>query len=210
MSKKPIAIIANGTFNEPQIADTIRDRFSMIIAADGGLDHCHRMKIIPDLIIGDFDSASPEVFAQYQHIPQKKYPRDKDETDLELAIDEAFSLGGKKVVIFGALEKRIDHTLYNLHLLCKHPGQLSIESEYETIFAIHQSTEIPSFPGQIVSLLPIGDPVTGVTTKGLKWELDNAHFNHSLMSVSNVCQSTSFHVKLKKGILLCSLCKTIS
>ena len=212
MTPKPIenhqvAIVANGSIHSfEEMSERLRS-FPHIIAADGGLLSCDLMKLTPDLIIGDMDSVSEELLAKYSHVEQKRYPEDKDETDVELAIEEAIAKNAKKVVIFGALERRIDHSVYNLHLLQRYPGILWIESEYESAFVINGHTEVKCFPKQVVSLLPLSEPVTGVTTKGLRWELNNTTFDKNFMSISNVCLRESFTVDLLVGNILCCLCK---
>lgn len=204
---KTAAILANGTFCYTKEFEEKLNSFSFLIAADGGLNYCNQMGIIPDLIIGDMDSVSEELISKYPEVLKKIYPKDKDKTDVEIAILAAIDLGALKVVLFGALEKRIDHSLYNLHLLARNPSLISIESEYETAFVIRQSQDISSFNGQTISLIPIGKPVLGVTTKGLKWELQDANLDTSFMSLSNVCLNDFFTVELRQGELLCCLCK---
>ena len=55
-----IALIGNGTFFE--CADILRKK-EMIIAVDGGANHCKRMNISPDVIIGDGDSIIDDTLA---------------------------------------------------------------------------------------------------------------------------------------------------
>jgi len=204
---KTAALVANGTISDfEKIGSRVRS-FPYVVAVDGGICNCQQMGVTPNIIIGDLDSAPPELLQHYSDVPQKLFPADKDKTDLELAIEEAASQGMERIVIFGALERRMDHSVYNLHLLRRHPGLLSIESEYETLFVIDHTMEVPCQQGQTISLIPLGGPVQGVTTKGLKWELNNATFNRDFMSISNICLSNSFLVEVQSGDILCCLCK---
>jgi thiamine pyrophosphokinase len=201
------AIVANGSIHN---YEEIRERlitFDWIIAADGGLQNCSKMNIVPNLILGDMDSVSNELLNCYPKVKQKIFSVEKDKTDVELAVEEALALNVQKIIIFGALEKRIDHSIYNLYLLSRYPGTVWIESEYETSFIIENNIEIDCFQGQVVSLLPLGMPAEGITTHGLKWELKNASFDKNLMSISNVCLKDFFRVEVKTGNLLCCLCK---
>ncbi|QLH37568.1 MAG: thiamine diphosphokinase [Parachlamydiaceae bacterium] len=135
-----------------------------------------------------------------------KYPNEKDESDLELAIQELFEQGVDSLSLFGVLGQRVDHLLYTLYLISRYPAKLVIESENETIFSVLKTEWIHSFPGQTLSLIPLGI-VEGVTTKGLKWELQNASFGPLYMSLSNVCLQSSFSISFHSGNLLCCLQK---
>lgn len=208
MSSAPsIAIIANGQIADYSVILNKLKQYDFIIAADGGATHCLKLNITPSLIIGDFDSISNEASIAYSQVPLIKYPKDKDETDLELAIHKAFSLNSKKVGLFAATGNRVDHTLANLHLLRKFPAKLFIYTENETIFAINETIatnpyEISADLDQTVSFLPLGGGVSSVTTKGFKWELKNADLNENFYSISNVCIAKNPTICLKKGDLL--------
>lgn len=85
-----------------------------IIAADGGLAELTRMGRRPDLIVGDFDSydgALPE------GVPVVRHPVMKNDTDTALAVDEALRRGAERIIVYGALGGRLDHSLANMQLL---------------------------------------------------------------------------------------------
>jgi thiamine pyrophosphokinase len=204
-----VAIVANGQiFDDQTILEKIKN-YHYIIAADGGASHCLRLGIVPDLIMGDFDSISVEAIHAFSNVQKISYLKDKDETDLELAIVKAFSLKPEKVALFAATGNRTDHTLVNLHLLTRFPFKLLIETENETIFGLNSTKpfKIETTIRQTLSLLPIGGDVTGVTTKGLKWELTDSSLNKNFLSVSNICLTTNLEVSIKSGDLLCFLIK---
>jgi len=204
---KQIALIANGPINNLKEVSKRLSQYDSIIAVDGGLNTCHSMGIVPDLIIGDMDSVSPTILDKFPEIPKKIFPPEKDKTDLELAIEEVLPLEPEKITLFGALRNRTDHSLYNLHLLRRHPILLEIETENETMVVITNERTFSCQSGQTVSLIPIGGPVHGVTTKGLKWELHNATLDQDFMSISNVCLQDKFYVSITQGDLLCCLMK---
>lgn len=196
------ALIANGRIEDYQkIAPSIASH-EQIIAVDGGYHHCKKMGITPDLLIGDFDSFQEISSVQ---IPRKKFPKDKNFSDLELAIEESLSLGADKITLFGALEKRLDHAISNLSLLLKYPSNIVIESSYEKTFALSGTNEVTTQPFQTISLLPLFSPAYGVTTKGLKWELTKQTLDQNFLSLSNVSLGSSFTVTVEKGTLICTL-----
>lgn len=199
------ALVANGAiFDYARMAPLIR-QYDYCVAVDGGLVHCHNMEVIPDLIIGDFDSVSKELLIKYEGIPTETFPVDKDETDTEIALRAVMSSTVEKIGLFGALEKRADHALFNLHLLLRFPKKLVIETECETIFAISENKQMACRPGQVVSLMPLDAPPKGVTTQGLKWELKEATLDKDFMSLSNICLNDSFSVSISEGIVICCL-----
>lgn len=198
------ALVASGAVNSYSFIRETVSGFDMIVAVDGGLYHCHKAGIKPDLIIGDFDSVSSELLAAYPDIEKKRHPKEKDETDLELALNHVISLGIQDIVVFAALEYRSDHTLGNFHLLRRYPNRVHIESETESICIINQSYTLQGCSGKTISLLPIGEPVTGVNTRGLKWELKNASLTAFMMSISNICEADNVSISVEHGdILLC-------
>lgn len=216
MTNQPsIAIIANGQIDDDTKILLKLKKYSYIIAADGGATHCLRMGIIPDLIMGDLDSISKEAIEAFEKVPKLQFLKDKDETDLELAINQALLLKAEKISLFAATGNRVDHTLVNLHFLRKLPVKLMIETENETIFALNplvtdKSFNIETLPGQTISILPIGKGATGVTTRGLKWELNDATIDENFLSISNVSLSSSISISIKSGDILCFLLEILS
>ncbi len=203
----PAAIVANGTLSNLERTKQKLQDYPTLVAVDGGLIAFHRMGLKPQLIIGDMDSTPAELQQIYHDIPIKKLAIDKDKTDLEVALEELFANGVHQAAIFGALEMRMDHSLYNLQLLCRYPGKVSIESEYETLFALQGRHSIPCKKGQTISLLPLSAPAKGVTTSGLKWELEDACFDRGFMSISNIALDDSFEIEIREGVLVCCLVK---
>lgn len=202
-----IALVANGDIQDyKKIAESVRT-YQQIIAVDGGLNHCDKMGITPDLIIGDFDSTSPELLQKHANIPTYRYPCDKDETDLELALSLCCASATERVTVFGALQLRTDHALANLHLLRRYPGKVRIETEIEIIYACRGTVQLECSVGQTLSLIPMGGPVTGVSSKGLKWELEEVSMDQNFMSISNICVMTPAQLTIQEGDLLCCLYK---
>lgn len=201
------ACVANGKIESQAAILSLLKRHTHIIAADGGLNHLHALSLTPELIIGDFDSADPKILAQYAHIPQHRYPENKDASDLELAIDAAFERGATEVTLYGALNGRTDHLLGNLLLLKKRPGKIHIESENEWITAVTGRYEMACQIGQTISLFAFDQKVEGVTTGGLKWELNGATIDSTFYSLSNVAVADRITIQAAAGVLLFSMQK---
>lgn len=195
-----IAIIGNGEIRNPAILKKLLSGYSKFIAADGGANNCLILGITPDLIIGDLDSITPETLQAFAHVPTKKFPCDKDFTDLELAVREAED--AENITLFCATGSRADHSLANIYLLAQFPNRILIETEEETIGAFQKKIILNCTPGQTLSLIPMGNPAVGVTSKGLKWELNQATLDTHFLSISNVCLANSVFLSLDSGTLV--------
>jgi thiamine pyrophosphokinase len=190
-----IVIIAGGELDIP-----VREEYSCLVAVDGGLHYCDNMSLMPDFIIGDLDSVDHRLLEKkYSHIPRKIFNKDKDKTDLELVVEEFW--GKDKIKVFAALGKRIDHSLYNLHLMCRYPG-LEIETRYEISFAVSGEQKIPCFRGQTVSFIPVSGE-SKISSRGLKWELDD-----NAISISNLCLDNEIDISVQGSPVVCCLIKS--
>lgn len=162
------------------------------------------MHIRPDLILGDFDSIDNHLLNSYADVPKLTFPTEKDETDLELAVAYGLEKGFEKIYLFAALGKRLDHMMNNLYLLGRHSKKLIAVTEDEVLFAIEDNRVLELEKGQVMSLLPLfGDVI--ISTKGLKWNLDNMKLNYRFLSQSNVALSEKISIDVKNGIVLCTL-----
>ena len=112
-------IFVNGRIPDlDQVRKLIRPN-DHLIAADGGTRHALALGLLPSLVIGDLDSLNPgdrrKLEAARTEI--RIYPRSKDETDFELALNHSVSAGYSEILVVGALGNRLDQTLGNLALL---------------------------------------------------------------------------------------------
>jgi thiamine pyrophosphokinase len=202
-------IFLNGDFDLTRYPDEFLFADGLKIAVDGGVRHLREVDMIPDILIGDLDSVSEQDLAwcKKMQIEISQYPREKNQTDFELALEYAMQKSQDKIVVFGALGGRIDHTLANIGLL-NNPHfvgrEIKFFSNNEYIYFLRSPTIIKGNPGDIVSLIPWGDTVFGVTTTGLKFPLRNEELiPDQSRGISNVMISKEALVQFKKGNLLC-------
>ncbi len=203
-------IFANGNFQKPESLLTNLREDDLIIAADGGVRHIQELGLRPSLVIGDMDSIPPPLLNDLkdQNTQLIVYPRDKDHTDLELALTYASQNDVREVILFGILGGRLDQTLANLMLLSKDDWQrfsLTISNPPDIAYMMHDQTSISlqGNPGDIVSLIPLSSVVTEVSTHGLRWPLKNAKLTiGNTISVSNEMVKNSAKVEIGKGKLL--------
>lgn len=145
-----------------------------VVVADGALRHIARLGLTPDFIVGDLDSVTPELLNFYKDIQVERYPRDKDKTDLEIAVERALSLKPTEIVFIGMFGGRVDHQFGNILLLTTITGvKLRIEDSCIKGFVLNGEGAITLQKSKGFSLIPLTREVHGVTISGAKWDLDN-------------------------------------
>lgn len=202
-------IFANGEFSEPPDLTALLAKAELIVAADGGAEHCARLNIQPHVLIGDFDSISKHVQAalEAKGAHAVTFPANKDKTDLELAVEHAAHAGADEVVILGGLGRRWDHSLANL-LLAAQPHFADIRVSFiegaQRLHILRGENEIDAQLDERVSLIPLGGAALGITTTGLAYALRDEMLNlGSSRGVSNVVVAKGPRVKIRLGVLLC-------
>lgn len=178
-----------------------------IICADGGTTHTKKLGIIPDVVIGDFDSSSDK--EEYKN--KIVHPREKDDTDLFIAVRYAYEKGIRECVIIGALGERLDHTYTNLSLLLygsKNKMKITFLSEKEKIFYVDDNETFYNDGYRYVSVFSLTKISKGVSYKGLKYSLDNYDMiSEYPIGVSNEFISDCAEITVKNGVLMVMLIK---
>lgn len=180
----------------------------LVLAADGGANLCLAWGWPVDAVVGDMDSVDPSVRQQLeaQGTPFIVSPVDKDETDLELALQLALAKGATELVIAGALGARIDHTLGNLALLALPalaPVAVRIVDGDQTIWLVRDHLVVPGRPGDTLSLIPFGGDACGVTVSGVRWPLHEADLPLGpSLSISNRMVEQQAEITVQNGMLL--------
>jgi thiamine pyrophosphokinase len=182
-----------------------------VVAADGGALALERWKLLPHLVVGDMDSlgdAGVERFARLG-VGVAKFPAEKNESDLELALAQAIAAGATEVVLLGALGgERLDHETANLLLLAD-PGYDGVQIEARRgalrIRAVrgNRGLDVAGPVGALVTLLPVGGDAEGVTTEGLRYPLrdETLRFGRA-RGISNEVASMPAKVTVRNGSLL--------
>ena len=184
------------------------DAADALIAADGGALPLLRLGRPPRLVIGDLDSldADSQAALLALGIELRRYPRAKDETDLELALLYAAERGASSIDIVGALGGRWDHTLANVALLALpelRGRRVRLLADAQELFLVRDSATIDGRAGDTVSLLPLTPEARGVTTRGMLYPLDDATLRYEqARGISNVLLDPPGHVSLRDGLLL--------
>ena len=203
-----IIIFANGDLPHIEKARAILQDDDHIICADGGTRHASSLDLKPALVIGDMDSADSVLLKKLQAdgVSIELFPRDKNETDLELAINRAIELNPKEIVIVAALGGRLDQTLANITLISDprlSTFNVRLDDGADEIFFCRNQAEVKGRSGDIVSLIPWGGEVTDVQTKDLQWQLKKETlYSEKTRGISNEMTSDVASIKISKGLLL--------
>lgn len=206
-----VLIVSGGTL-EGEFAGEVLEAFCrrretddafFLIAVDRGLEFlygyesCERGRtrggILPDMIVGDFDSIQPEVIDYYKrqtHIPIREFHPVKDASDTEIAVRYAVELGCEELQILGATGTRLDHVMANIQTLAI-PAARGIRAEivdsHNRIRLLTGETHLrrEASCGKYFSLFPLGGEVRGLSVAGAKYPLSD----HTLLPYDSLCVS---------------------
>lgn len=209
MSENTIHIFLNGETGSPEIFFSFFKPNDKIIAVDGGLRYLKAINVKPDLLVGDLDSVDEELLNDMASEKVKiiKFPSHKDETDFELALNEAANFPIGKIRVYGGFGGRLDHTLVNLSV-CASDRYTRLEIIFtevdQEVFFLKDKQKISGKTGDLVSLIPWGVDVTGIKTDGLEYPLkqETLHFDGS-RGISNIMSTDIAVVFFESGRLLC-------
>jgi len=201
-----IIIFANGNLPNLEKARTLLRPDDFIICADGGTRHALALGLTPNVIVGDMDSLPASFQTSTFNGEIVLYPKDKNETDLELAIDHAVSLNPDQILILAALGGRMDQTLANIALLADprlSSFDIRLSDSVEEIFFCRDQAKVEGRSGDIVSLIPWQGEVTGVFTENLRWHLHHETlYPDKTRGISNEMTADIATIQIRSGLLL--------
>lgn len=187
-----------------------------IVGIDRGLAFCRRCHVMPDYILGDFDSIDPEIIQFYRdqkEIPIKEYKPEKDATDTRIGMELAMELGSDRIFLLGATGGRLDHYMGNLQSLlvpakAGKEGWILDEQNAITVLAGGRSISREEQFGKYVSFFSMGDAVSKITLRGFKYPLtDYTMTNSDGIGVSNELGEDTAFVDFRHGFLLMVMSK---
>lgn len=210
-----VALIANGQWNpEWGRKELAESQIDLLIGVDGGTNIAVAAGRVPDVVIGDLDSINAENLSKCRdnNTIIKKYPKEKNETDLELAMEYAeFCLQSKgkpedEIVLYAAGGKRLDHLLGNIALMLgwaqKNRTIRMVDKNYQAWVMLPGTKVICGSKGQELSLIALSEEAR-ITSKGLYYELDELTLLQiSPRGISNVFENEQAEIILHQGIIL--------
>ena len=181
---------------------------AFLIGADSGANCLYEYNILPDLLVGDFDSIDEKALDYFKknNCMIDTYPTEKDFTDTEIAVNKALSMSPKEIIFLGCTGSRVDHLLGNIGMLkiCLENGvNAYIKDEKNNIRLINASTSINGTVGEIFSVQSYGDEIVGLTIEGAKYPLNdyNLKIGQSI-TISNEFANPQVQLKFTSGILM--------
>lgn len=222
--EKPLEVLVVGGSPEAVSKTTLStcvQKTDYLIAVDHGADACHKAGVVPQLALGDFDSASVDTLSwlKEHHVPCMKFNADKYDTDLALALKsaeyEAIRRDSKlSLTVVSTSGGHLDHQLVVLGLLTSWvmTGKAEVrvvENDFEMRFLA--AGQINSWQlnaadlNKKISLVALSEECE-VSEGGMRWNLDHQKF--TLMGddgISNIVESTDAWVRCEKGCLLVQL-----
>jgi thiamine pyrophosphokinase len=207
VTEQLVVVVSGG---EPPAADAAHavPSGAPVVVADSGLDHARALGLDVTVAVGDFDSASPEsvVAAEAAGTRIVRHAAEKDETDLELALDTAHAMRPERILVVAGQGGRLDHELAALLLLAS-PRYADVRVDAlvgaTSVHVIHGERALDGTPGELVTLLPVHGPAVGVTTQGLAYPLRGETLAPgSSRGVSNVFAEDTARIDIADGVLL--------
>ena len=173
-----------------------------VICADAGYLRAKEIGLSVDLLVGDMDSLGEVP----KGVASLCVPKEKDFSDGEMAIRQAALKDIYSIDIYGAIGGRLDHTLYNLHLLSlahKLGMNAVLRGEDFDIYFTDKNLLIDTQKGDILSIVPFSEETHIIKAKGLKYSADGAILTKSdTLGLSNECTGNSVLVSIKEGSAL--------
>lgn len=201
-------IFTGGEIDDLSFIDVQRVKKSFVICADSGYSYAKELGIKPDVVIGDYDSlgfipdSNSEIFT---------FPKEKDDTDLMLAIKEALNRGYKYIDIYGALGGRFDHTFGNIQSLAyisNKGGVGRIITDREVISILNPCEFTVEYrEGFSLSLFAYSDVVENYCVNGTKYETKTNILNTFPLGISNEILGEKATISFTKGRLLMIMSK---
>lgn len=172
------------------------------IAADSGMMHAAALKVVPELWVGDFDSAGSELVVQYRDVPRETFPAEKDKTDGAIAVAEAKRRGASEIVLVGGLGGQADHMTgllgQSLRIAMDGLACIATSGTEEAVPVLSGETKLDLPPQTRLSIIPWSD-LAGLDLEGVKWPLDKRDVPlGSTLTLSNVANGP-VTIRLQSG-----------
>lgn len=194
--------------------------YDKVFVVDKGLEYADALGVVPDYIVGDFDTVNEAVLEMYEQKIEKgeisayieRHPAKKDATDTELAVLKAVEEAAKKITILAATGSRLDHVLMNLGLL------LQTERAGIECFIVDETNRVQMLTsmgrkyckikkeeqyGYYLSVVPMTASVEKVTLEGVMYPLkDRTIYQGESLTVSNQILSDEAFISISQGTVL--------
>lgn len=206
---KTCLIISGGEYSE--LPENLQ--YDYCIACDSGYEHAINMRILPDIVVGDFDSISQSFKSTLESkdrgIPVVTFPKEKDDTDTMLAIKHAIKMGCSHIILSCCLGGRYDHTMANIQsmkYIAGHKCSCELYGNGEWMRIITPSDgrcEIPKRNGYSLSLFALSDRCDNLSISGAKYSVSGLSLTNDFpMGHGNSWLDNVITISIGSGVLL--------
>jgi len=199
---KKCIILANGKPPKKSIITSFqKKKYEKLICADGGANSALKLNLVPDVIIGDFDSISQAALKEFKSVSKFIRIKRQNDTDVEKCLKYAIKKKYDEALLVGATGNRLDHTFCNLGIVNKFSSQIEISlvAENSYLKSYTGKLKMQTVPGETISLYGI-DKKTKITSIGLKYSLDKTALPFGEKeSTSNVATGGSVKLNIQRG-----------
>jgi len=201
---KKCIILANGKPpKKSSISFFQKKGYNKLICADGGANSALKMKLVPDLIIGDLDSISVEAAKEFKSSSKFIRLKRQNDTDVEKCLKYAIKNNFDEALLVGITGNRLDHTFCNLGIVLKYFSQIKLLLIAEDSFLkpFKGKIKIKTHPGETISVYGL-DRKTKITSKGLKYKLKNVALPFGVReSTSNISITNEVNLNINGGLV---------
>lgn len=182
-----------------------------LIGVDSGNLFLYEHHMVPDYIVGDFDSLPEEIVRYYKEetdIPIREFNPVKDATDTEIAVRLALEKECDSLFLYGATGTRLDHVLGNIQVLSIPHGagvSAEIRDSHNRIRIIEKEANLEKTEmfGPYFSVFPLDGVVEHFFIEGAKYPLtDHVLTPYDSLCVSNQAKEDKVTIRFPKGLVV--------
>ncbi len=179
-------------------------KFDYVIAVDGGFEHLRSVDVVADLVLGDFDSLD----SVPRDVRTMQFPVHKDASDMELALEQAATMGYDDLYAYGAFGGRLDHALANLQVFAHMSEQgfsvRAVDMLCQAVFVTGPASfDITACQEGVVSVFSMSDVAHGVTERGLAYEVEDITLtDRTSLGLSNELTGSPATISVQSGTLV--------
>ena len=179
-----------------------------LIGVDKGCNALFDYNLIPDLILGDFDSAKREAIEYLKNKGARilTFEPEKDYTDTDLGYIKAKENGADEILFFGVTGTRIDHMMGNIGIMLKALKEgikVKVIDDHNYMFLIDDNHIFKGKYGEIISFHALSDVVKNINIRGAKYSLSN--YDMTLFEPRAICNEfidDDIEITFDSGIIL--------
>ena len=175
--------------------------YDFLICADGGANSAFKLGLIPDAVIGDFDSVDKKILQFYKAYSEIIKLKRQNDTDVEKCLKYCIKKRITEVLLIGVTGDRLDHSFCNLGIALKYHDKMKIKIIHQkSILSAHSAAfEFETIKGETISLYGFDDR-TKITSSGLKFPLRNVALPFGKKeSTSNIASGRLVKLKITGG-----------